>query len=99
MSTINRPSVMRVLNRFFALEILRKNRKEIMTREGRNTRKVRKVKCLETNQVFRSLTSAVEFVGVNNTREISDVCRGIRENIRGYHFKYVDDQIDQKITK
>ena len=91
MRTITRPSVIGVLDRFFTSEILSKKRKEIMAKEGPNTRKSRKVKCLETGQVFRSLTAAAEFVGVKNTREISDVCRGIRESIRGYRFEYIDD--------
>lgn len=89
--TLQRPAVIRMFQRDFSRAELVAKRKEVMKKEGPNTRRARPVRCIETGEVFKTLTAAAEFVGVKNTRDISDVCRGLTKSIRGYHFEYVTE--------
>ena len=50
----------------------------------------KKVICVETGQIFRTITEAAEKMNLNYAR-ISDVCRGKRKTTGGYHFEYVKE--------
>ncbi len=89
--TLQRPNVIRMFQRDFSRANLAAKRKEVMKKEGPNTRRARPVRCVVTGEVFKTLSAAAEFVGVKNTRDISDVCRGLTKSIRGYHFEYVTE--------
>ena len=91
LTALQRPSVIQMLQRAFSCKELAAKRNEVMKKEGVNTRKARRVRCIETGEVFKSLTAAAAFAGVKNTRDISDVCRGLRKRIRGYRFEYVTE--------
>lgn len=49
-------------------------------------RKSKKVKCLETGQVFNSMREAEEAYGIKN---ISRCCSGKRKSVGGYHWETV----------
>lgn len=51
--------------------------------------KVKKVRCIELNRVFVSITNACKELGVS--KHISDCCKGKRERAGGYHWEYVND--------
>lgn len=89
--TLQRPAVIRMFQRDFSRAELVAMRKEVIKKEGPNTRRARPVRCVETGEVFKTLSAAAEFVGVKNTRDISDVCHGLTKAIRGYHFEYVTE--------
>lgn len=55
---------------------------------GDNPR-ARSVLCVETGEVFHSISSAMNAKGTS--RNISTCCRGITETCGGYHWKYVDE--------
>lgn len=54
-----------------------------------NARK-KKVRCIELNIVFNSITEAGERLGIGCSN-ISAVCRGKRETCGGYHWEYVEN--------
>lgn len=54
-----------------------------------NARK-KKVRCIELNIVFNSITEAGEKLGINFSN-ISAVCKGKRETCGGYHWEYVEN--------
>ena len=47
----------------------------------------KKVVCIETEQVFDSVSKAEQEL---NIKHISDCCRGTRKTAGGYHWKYID---------
>lgn len=51
----------------------------------------RKVKNVETGEIFNSIREAAEKYGVPPTH-ITRVCRGKRKRTGGYHWEYVEDQ-------
>lgn len=56
------------------------------------TGKTRRVICVETGQVFNSLTEAGAFVGVSS-QNISAAVRGKASTSVGYHWKYAPDDL------
>ena len=48
----------------------------------------RQVLCIETNEVYESITDASKHLGLPITH-ISRICRGIGKSCKGYHFKFV----------
>ena len=50
----------------------------------------KRVICLETQEVFESVTKAGEWCDAPTTN-ISAVCKGKRRTAKGYHWEYVED--------
>lgn len=46
----------------------------------------RKVKCVETGEIFESIKSAKDKYKINN---ISAACRGVQKTAGGYHWEYI----------
>lgn len=53
----------------------------------------RKVYCVETDIVYRSVQECARALGLYATN-VSKVCRGIHKTTGGYHFKFYDDTIN-----
>lgn len=49
----------------------------------------KKVKCIETGQIFESIKAAAIFVNIDPSN-ISKCARGIQKTCGGYHWEYVD---------
>lgn len=49
------------------------------------------VLCIETNIPFGSISETSKITGIRKSY-ISEVCRGERENAKGYHFKYISKE-------
>ena len=49
----------------------------------------RQVLCIETNEVFESITDASKHLGLPITH-ISRICRGIGKSCKGYHFRFIE---------
>ncbi len=51
----------------------------------------KKVRCIETGEVYKSLSIAAEHMGKEKYRssDISAVCRGVRKSAWGYHWEFV----------
>lgn len=67
----------------------------------RRTQQVRKshgerVRCIETGEIFESITEATEKYGNGH---IIDVCLGIRNKACGLHWEYVDKEVDKEAIK
>ena len=58
-----------------------------------NARK-RKVKCIETEEIFESATEAAKKVPNTTQSKICMVCRGQRKTCGGYHWQYVEEEIN-----
>lgn len=90
--TISSVGGYRAMVSFFKREKWRKlqdeKRKEIMAAEGPNTRKPRAVICTDNGMEFSSINKAASWIGIKKTQMISDCCRGIISNVRGYHFRF-----------
>ena len=65
------------------------------TFQGKNNPKARKVICLETKQVFDTLTEAASFCNLKSYSSISTVCRGINHTAGGYHWQYYDEYLKE----
>lgn len=50
----------------------------------------KKIKCIETGQIFDSIKQASEKTGCDRSA-IAKVCKGKMEKVKGLHFKYVED--------
>ena len=50
----------------------------------------KKVLCIETNTIFNSTKEAGDWLGVNSAG-IGGCCRGKYKTIKGYHWKYVEE--------
>lgn len=60
---------------------------------GTHLQKIRKkVKCVELNKVFDSMTEAAKELGLANCSHISGCCRGERKTCGGYHWKYYEGE-------
>lgn len=51
-----------------------------------------KVQCIETGEVFNSITDANRAYGVKSSA-ISAVCKGKRKTTLGYHWRYYDEEV------
>jgi hypothetical protein len=49
----------------------------------------REVKCIETQQIFNSLSAAAEWANLSSTGGISQCCNGKRKTAGGYHWEFV----------
>ena len=50
----------------------------------------KKVLCVETNEIFRSLAEAARSIGQKGGQHIGQVCRGERNICGGYHWRYIE---------
>lgn len=57
---------------------------------AKKTKYKKKVHCVETGEIFESVSAAAKFFNTEPTR-ISRVCRGVRQTYHGYHFEFVKD--------
>lgn len=57
-----------------------------------NKSNVKKILCVETNEIFSSLSEAERQTKICH-ENISKVCRGKRKTAGGYHWKYVEEMI------
>lgn len=48
----------------------------------------KKVKCLETGEIFNSLGDAAKWAGIKSAGKITECCKGTRETTGGYHWNY-----------
>lgn len=64
---------------------------------GQNPR-ARAVFCVELNRVFDSAKRAAHELNINHGSIIT-VCKGKRNTVGGYHFKYADSEITSQIAK
>lgn len=64
-----------------------------MKKHGINTsgRKGKKVKCLETGEIFKSGAEAAKHFNIKSSSSISEVCLGKNQTAKGLHFEYVND--------
>lgn len=66
---------------------------------GYNTKfyaKCRKIKCIETGEIFNSIKEAGKKFGIKPTN-ITTVCKGKANSAKGYHFCYLEDADTFKI--
>jgi hypothetical protein len=52
--------------------------------------KKKKVRCLETNEIFESMTEAAKIIGIPRNA-ISDLCHGRRLGYNGLHFEIIKE--------
>ena len=72
-------------------EILKMRR--INAAKATNARK-RKVKCIETEEIFESASEAARKIPNTTQSKICMVCRGQRKTCGGYHWQYVEEEIN-----
>ena len=66
--------------------------------QPKNFRTKRKVKCIETGEIFESLTKAGISIKINNSRQgIGRACKGELKRAFGYHWQYYTEQNLQEI--
>ena len=55
---------------------------------GKNHPKSKKIKCIETGEIFNSIRECAGYFNLNEKR-ISDVCRGVRKTTGKKHFRFI----------
>ena len=65
--------------------------------EQMKARNCKKVKCIETGQIFNSGKEAAEVMGLDASH-ISKVCRGKAKSHKGYHFEFVEEVIVNEVA-
>lgn len=58
-----------------------------------NYPRMKQVYCLETDTVYKSVQECARKLGVQAT-SVSQVCKGRRKTLKGYHLKYYNDTIN-----
>lgn len=53
----------------------------------------RQVRCIDTGEVFLSLTEAAIAKGIDSSK-ITMVCKGLRKTSGGFRWEYFDDQLN-----
>ena len=48
-----------------------------------------KVRCIETNEIFDSMSSAAKAVNLKSYTNISQCCHGKRKTAKGYHWEFI----------
>ena len=56
------------------------------------------VKCLETSEIFKSLSEATRTHNVDRSN-ITKVCKGITQTAGGLHWKFIDESSDASADK
>lgn len=56
-----------------------------------NTRKAKPVICLDNGMEFGRINQAAKWMGYKRTHDISDCCYGIISDVRGFHFRFKED--------
>lgn len=67
--------------------------RRINAAKATNARK-RKVKCIETEEIFESASEAARKTPHTTQSKICMVCRGQRNTCGGYHWQYVEEEIN-----
>lgn len=62
---------------------------------NRGNKRSRKIICVETGVVYDSLTLAGKPLGLQAT-DISKVCKGKRKSLKGFSWKYLDEQMNSE---
>ena len=57
---------------------------------NKSNKEIKKVRCIETNKVFKSPAAAGRYYGFDDGDMISKVCRHVRETAKGLHFEYIE---------
>lgn len=63
---------------------------ESLTIITKPNREIKKVRCVETNKIFKSPATAGRYYGFENGDMVSKVCRHVRESAKGLHFEYLE---------
>ena len=61
-----------------------------------NTRKARKVRCIETGEVYNSYREAGKAIGVSMS-SVRLVALGKQESTKGFHFEFVEEEKEEKM--
>lgn len=72
------------------VEKMRKRKKSSTTFKPGHASRSKKVRCVETGQVFESAKSAGLAHGHTNGNQIAEVCRGLQKTAAGFRWVYVD---------
>lgn len=67
--------------------------RKINAAKASNARK-RKVKCIETEEIFESASEAARKTPNTTQSKICMVCRGQRKTCGGYHWQYVEEEMN-----
>lgn len=58
--------------------------------EKRKTNKIKKIRCIETNEIFQSAIDAFKKTGIANCN-ITRVCKGQRKTAGGFHWEFIEE--------
>ena len=59
-----------------------------------NTRKARKIRCIETGEVYNSYNEAGKAIGINQN-SVRRVVLGEQESVKGLHFEFVEENVQE----
>lgn len=97
-NTINRAGTIAALGRYFNRKETRQKHKEVMSKEPPNNRRPKSVICLDNGKEFKSINAATRWLGIQHSQMVSDCCRGVISNVRGYRFAFKED-LDKSETE
>lgn len=85
---INNGVYWRNKNRVYPIRKTKQHRRYNGEFDGKNNPRAHKVRCVELNKTFDTITEANEYMGVKNSH-ISNCCRGEYHTSLGYHWEYI----------
>lgn len=92
----DKPEWMKIFNSSASLRRLHQMEREDASKEAKrgkpNTRRPKKVRCLDDGLVFPSINKTAEHYGIRRTHDISDCCYGVIGSVKGLHFEFVNEE-------
>lgn len=82
----------KALSKGVDFKIMKKETKETKENKNNGTGVPKRVRCIETGQIFESGAEAARQLGVDPSH-LSKVCRGKQKSTHGYHFEFVEEVV------
>ena len=97
--TITGRGAIKALDRYFYRKQVEITHKEVMKDVPHHTGVARPVICTDNDMEFKSINAAAKWVGIQHSQMIGDCCRGVIDNVRGYHFKFKEEETVSNINQ
>lgn len=90
--TITGRGALKALDSYFYRKQVALQHKEVMKDVPHHTGVAKPVVCTNNGMEFRSINAAAKWVGIAHSQMIADCCRGVINNVKGYTFRFKDQE-------
>lgn len=89
--TLQGYGAIKAMRLYFRSACRERDHKKAMENAGPNRRIAKVIVCTDNGMEFKSINAATKWVGIKRSHEIADCCRGVIDNVHGYHFRFKED--------